>query len=78
MKITDSKIVDWLETNVGNILIHRSYDPPLSYFGTCNVPPARTTYQRVVRKGLAGQNIYSEREYTSIREMAADALKGKQ
>jgi hypothetical protein len=75
MKITDSKIVDWLEANMRNILVHSKQPHYLSFAAMQIGTPSQFTYQRVVRKGMAGQNIYSEKEYTSLREMAGDAIK---
>ncbi len=72
-KITDTKILDWLDRNMENILVSRSYDPPQAYM-ISGQPLPKLTFQRLIRKGVAGQNIWSEREFSSLRDLATDAL----
>ena len=72
-KITDKMIVDWLENNMENILMSRDYGAPMNYMAS-GIPKPKMTFQRLIRKGAANQNIWSEREYSSLRELVGDAL----
>lgn len=63
-EITDTEILNWLEANIKTVLITTNYFDDKK----------TTVFQRFIRRGAAGQNIYSEREYQSLREMATDAL----
>ncbi len=72
MTPTDYDIINWIESNIDKIQVNvkNDYD---SY--TNPMKPLTKTYQREIRKGIAGQRIMSEKEYYSLREMAEDALK---
>jgi len=73
MKISDKQIVNWLEQNISDIQVCKSYEKPNGMF-TSSPPRHQLVFQRKIRIGRAGQNIWSEREYSSLREMATDAI----
>ena len=77
-RITDTQIVDWLEKNVGDLVITRTC-PKWEYTQAgFPLPDNRElVFQRKIRVGRGGQNIWSEREYFSLREMATEALQQK-
>jgi hypothetical protein len=72
---TDRDIVNWIEINIADLLVSRSY--PFDYnqsYSKEGKPKRELVFQRKIRVGKCGQNIWSEREYQSLREMATDAL----
>lgn len=73
-KPTDRDILNWLEVNIADLQISRSY--PFNYNQAETLKPKQElVFQRKIRVGKCGQNIWSEREYQSLREMATDALR---